>query len=203
MNNQNTIDTIQIPFSGFYHSIHDSYIDSTIEYYLDEYEGEALEKAQEAFYDMSYKGVHLAVAKHYVQAYNAVFYDKYDIDLCLKFVELDSPRFYNFETDKIFCSYDAEAFKQVVALLDGEKVQNDLLEKYKTRSGFICFQSTIDSIVNKEYEVFAMDLLEMLLPENEVVEDYQYTDNINEVISNAFPSEVWDVLDNLETSSGE
>lgn len=203
MNKQNTIDTIQIPFSGFYYSLHDSYIDSTIEYYLDEYEGDALEKAQEVFYDMSYKDVHLAMAKHYVQAYNVVFYDKYDIDLCLKFVELSSPRFYNYETDKIFCSYDAEAFKQVIKLLDDEKIQNELLEKYKTRSGFICFQSTIDSIINKEYEVFAMDLLEMLLPENEVAEDRQYMDCINEVISNAFPSEVWDVLDSLKSSDEE
>ena len=187
MNTSNKI-VIEIPFSGFYHSIHDMHIDSWLEYMLEGDEAEYLELSQDdladKLYMMNYSSIRKAICLHYMQAYNAVFYDEYDIDLYLKFNEMTSPQFYNFETDKLYCTIEQDAFNEVIALLDDDKIQKTLHDKYKTEDGFIAFNSTLDAIKEKDYQRFSSDILEMLLSENEVTDNYQYTDLIHEVISN-------------------
>lgn len=185
---------IELPFAGFYESIYDIHIDNTIEYYLYDLEGEQLEKAQDAVYMMNYDATRKAICEHYIQAYNQVFYDQFNIDLNLSFNSLYSPKFYNFENDRLFVNIDPEIFKQVIQLLDDEVMQETLSEKYKTRDGYIVFESTIDAIKNKEYTLFSSDLFELLLPENDVAENWQFTDQISEIISNSFPAEVWEAL---------
>ena len=185
---------IELPFSGFYVSIYDSHIDNIIEYYLYELEGEQLEKAQDAFYMMNYDATRKAICEHYIQAYNQVFYDEFNIDLNLTFESLTSPKFYNFESDRLFVNIDPEVFKQVINLLDDDTIQKTLSEKYKTQSGYIVFESTIEAIKNKDYELFSSDLLGMLLPENDVLDNWQFTDQIHEVISNSFSAEVREAL---------
>ena len=99
---------IELPFSGFYESIYDAHIDNTIEYYLHELENEQLEKAQDVFYLMNYDATHLAICEHYIKAYEQVFYDNFNIDLNLSFNSLTSPKFYNFESDRLFVNIDPE-----------------------------------------------------------------------------------------------
>lgn len=185
---------IELPFAGFYESIYDFHIDNVIEYYLYDLEGEQLEKAQDAFYMMNYDATRKAICEHYIQAYNQAFYDQFNIDLNLTFNSLTSPQFYNFETDRLFVNIDPEAFKQVIQLLDDDAIQKTLSEKYKTQSGYIVFQSTIEAIKNKDYDLFSSDLFEMLLPENDVLDNWQFTDSIHEIISNSFSAEVWEAL---------
>ena len=108
---------------------------------------------------------------------------------------LTSPKSYNFETNRLFVNIDPEVFKQVIKLLDDDVIQKTLSEKYKTRDGFIVFESTIEAIKNKDYKLFSSDLLEMLLPENDVLDNWQFTDNIHEIISNSFSAEVWEALE--------
>lgn len=186
---------IELPFSGFYESIYDLHIDNTIEYCLYDLEGEQLEKAQDAFYMMNYDATRKAICEHYIKAYEQVFYDNFSIDLNLSFNSLTSPKFYNFETDRLFVNIDPEVFKQVIQLLNDEAIQKTLSEKYKTQSWYIVFESTIEAIKNKDYELFSSDLFEMLLPENDVLDNYQFTDNIHEIVSNSFSAEVWEVLE--------
>lgn len=182
---------VQLPFSGFYHSIHDMHIDSFIEqelYYFENeqgYDDEQMQALNDNLYSMDYAPIRKAVCDHYINAFNAVFYDEYNIHLDLEFSELKSPQFYNFETDKLFCSIDESIFNQVIELLNDGDIQDKLKNKYKTRDGFYCFESTIKAIQNKDYQLFSADLLEMLLSEDVVIDDYQYADNISEVISNS------------------
>ena len=179
---------IEIPFSGFYHSIHDMHIDNWIEYMLSGDEAEYLELSQDdladKLYMMDYSKVRKAICLHYIQVYNAVFYDNFDIDLNLKFGEMTSPQFYNFETDRLYCTIEQDAFNEVIALLDDTKIQKTLSDKYKTGDGFIVFDSTLQAVKVKDYQCFSSDILEMLLSENEVTDNCQYTDLIHEVISN-------------------
>lgn len=188
MNTQTNKIVIEIPFSGFYHSIHDAHIDNWVEYMLSSDEAEHLgiseSELSDKLYMMDYSNIHKAICNHYIKAYNSVFYDNFDIELDLEFSEMTSPEFYNFETDKLYCTIEQSKFDEVVALLDDEKIQNTLSDKYKTCSGFIVFDSTLQSIQEKDYQRFSSDILEMLLSENEVTEHYEYTDNISEVISN-------------------
>lgn len=190
MNTTNKIE-IQLPFSGFYHSIHDMYIDNHIEYeieYLDAelgYTNEQVDIIKDRFYDMDYAPIRKAICEHYIHAYNAVFYDEYDIHLDLEYSQLISPKFYNFETDRLCALIDKSIYNEVTALVNSEDFKVMLKDKFKVQSGFMPFQSTLDAIENNDTVLFSAELLEQLLPEETVINNYQYTDNINEVVSNA------------------
>ena len=190
MNTLNKIE-IQLPFSGFYESMHDMYIDNFIEYeleYLENelgYTDEQLDIIKDRFYMMDYSPIRKAICEHYINAFNAVFYDEHNIHLDLKYSQLISPRFYNFETDRLYCTIDQDKFSEILLLLNDDKIQNVLSAKYKTRSGFIVFDSTLQAIKEKDYIKFSSDILEMLLSEDQIINDWQYTDNIHEVVSNA------------------
>lgn len=183
--------TIQVPFSGFYHSIHDMYIDNHIEgeiEYLESalgYTDEQLDIIKDRFYDMDYAPIRKAICEHYIDAYNAVFYDEYDIHLDLEYSQLISPKFYNFETDRLYALIDESIYNDVTALINSEDFKAMLKDKFKCRDGFMPFQSTLDAIDNNDTVLFSAELLEQLLPEETVINNYQYSDNINEVVSNA------------------
>ena len=174
---------IELPFSGFYHSMHDFYIDNTIECLSDDCNEDSLSAEQVEM--IEYKPIFEAVCKHYIQAYNGVFYDEHNIHLDLTFHSMTSPKFYNFETDRLYAEINQETFNQVISLLSDDAIQSKLKDKYKTRDGYYVFESTLEAIEQKDYERFSADLLEMLLPENDVIENYQYTDNVSEVVMNA------------------
>lgn len=190
MNTQHKIE-IQLPFSGFYESIHDMYIDNHIEFeleYLESelgYTDEQLDSIKDRFYDMDYAPIRKAICEHYINAYNAVFYDEYGIYLGLEYSQLISPRFYNFETDRLYAFIDKSIYNEVTALLNSEDFKTRLKDKFKCRDGFMPFQSTLDAIENNDNVLFSAELLGQLLPEENVVNDYQYTDCINEVVMNA------------------
>lgn len=190
MNASNKIE-IQLPFSGFYHSIHDMYIDNNIEYeieYLESelgYTDEQLDVIKDRFYMMDYAPTRKTICEHYINAYNAVFYDEYDIHLDLTYNDLISPKFYNFETDRLYATIDESIYNEVTDLINSEDFKSLLKDKFKPQSGFMPFQSTLDAIENNDTVLFSAELLEMLLPENQVINDWQYSDNINEVISNS------------------
>lgn len=190
MNTLNKIE-IQLPFSGFYHSIHDMYIDNHIEYeleYLESelgYTDEQLDIIKDRFYMMDYAPIRKVICEHYIQAYNAVFYDEYNIHLDLEYSQLISPRFYNFETDRLYASIDESIYNDVTALINTQEFKAMLKDKFKCRDGFIPFQSTLDAIDNNDTVLFSAELLEMLLSEETVINNYQYTENINESIANS------------------
>lgn len=190
MNTLNKI-AIQVPFSGFYHSIHDMYIDNHIEYEIDYlesdlgYTDEQLDIIKDKFYMMDYAPIRKAICEHYINAYNAVFYDEYDIHLDLEYSQLISPKFYNFETDRLYALIDETIYNEVTALINSEDFKAMLKDKFKQRDGFMPFQSTLNAIENNDTVLFSAELLEQLLSEETVINNYQYMDCINEVVSNA------------------
>lgn len=193
MNTENTIE-IEVPFSGFYHSVHDMHIDNWVDFMLEgdeaEYLGITHDELSDKLYSMDYSKIREAMCKHYIQAYNAIFYDNFNIELDLKFSEMTSPKFYNFETDRLYCTIEKGVFDQVVALLDDDKIQETLSDKYKSHSGYHVFDSTLQAIQDKDYQLFSSDILEMLLPELDVTDHWEYADNIREVIENSADYEV-------------
>ena len=190
MNTLNKIE-IQLPFSGFYQSMHDYYIDNFIEHeveYLESklnYTSEQIDIIKDRFYMMDYSPIRKAICEHYINAFNAVFYDEYNIYLDLEYSKLISPRFYNFETDRLFAFIDESVFNDIVTLVNKKDFKELLSEKFCKRDGFTPFQSTLEAIENNDTILFSAEVLEMLLSEDQVINDYQYSDNISEVISNA------------------
>lgn len=190
MNTLNKIE-IQLPFSGFYESTHDMHIDNHIEYEIEYLESELgytddqLNTIKDRFYMVDYAPIRKAICEHYINAFNAVFYDEYNIHLDLEYGQLISPKFYNFEIDRLYAFIDESVYNDVAELINKQGFKAVLKEKYKQRDGFIPFKSTLDAIENDDVILFSAELLEMLLPEDQVVNDYQYSDNIHEVVSNA------------------
>lgn len=104
---------VQIPFMGFYESIHNSNIDQAIEmgFNYDHETGEEKEVTAEVF-DAIYAAVewdpiHQEYAKKFVEAFGEEF------DLDLTFDEMQSPQFYNYSTDRLFALAPREQIDKI------------------------------------------------------------------------------------------
>lgn len=131
---------IELPFSGFYESIHDSEIDRAIE---DGFNYD-LEKQKEVpvpddiwAADINYK----AIEREYCEAFVNAFADRFG--LTLTFDEMRSPREYNFSTDRLFCKIPRDEIntirKKVEAHPDYQKL---IKERFTSRDGFWSFYSS-------------------------------------------------------------
>ena len=204
MKQSNNQTLVKIPFSGFYNSIHDSIIDSALEYESECYADS--DKANDVILDVlninHYDKIREELSKVFVEGVNELFWYEYDINLDLKFDSLKSPRFYNYSTDEIYCYVDNDKINELVALLDNE---NDFIEvlkdKYQSRDGFIVFDSTLQAIDNKNYSLFFSDLLCQLIDFDNIDNNEHYRDNAMETILNNLPDCLYDELSKLEINN--
>ena len=201
MKQSNTKTLVKLPFSGFYNSIHDSVIDSALEYESECYADS--DKASDIILDAlnvnHYDKIREALSKVFVEGVNELFWYEYDINLDLEFDSLKSPKFYNYSTDEIYCYVDNDKINELVALLDNE---NDFIEalkyKYQSRDGFIVFDSTLQAIDNKDYSLFFSDLLCQLIDFDKIDNNEYYHDRASETVLNNLPEFLYDELSNLE-----
>lgn len=181
---------LQLPFSGFYESIHDMQIDSFLEMEIDNIEESKIKENYHDFID--YEPIRKAICKCYIEAYNKAFFDEWGIDLKLQFKELISPREYNFSTDKLFVMCDESIFNSITHMITKSSFKTKLLNKYSERSGFIPFQRTLDKIEEMDFIYFSEDVLNELLSENAVIDDhYYYSDNVFDAILNSINPECY------------
>lgn len=75
-----------------------------------------------------YSAMHRALAKVWVECLNAVIWEELDIDLEMTFEAMTSPKYYNFETDRVFVDIPAD---KVQAMFDHLKA-NDFAALRKT-----------------------------------------------------------------------
>ena len=195
---------VKIPFSGFYGFIHDSIIDSALEYESECYAD--VDKANNIILDLlninHYNKIREELSKVFVEGINELFWYEYDIKLDLEFDSLKSPKFYNYSTDEIYCYVNNDKINELVALLDNE---NDFIEvlkdKYQSRDGFIVFDSTLQAIDNKDYSLFFSDLLCKLIDFDNIDNNEYYNDKAFETVSNNLPECLYDELSKLEVSN--
>ena len=128
---------IQIPFSGFYESIHSSNID----HYLDndlftDYATGCTNNdklSNRAYYAIDFNAVYLEYAKEYAQA----FADKFNITM--QFESMTSPREYNFSTDRIFCEISPSEIMRIYNSTCKDTLLRLARETFTSRDGFISF----------------------------------------------------------------
>jgi len=111
-------------FSGFYESFHSSVFEREEEYILEEYKGKTWD-------DFKWEYDYLSYCKNYVHAVNSI------LDLKLEFVELSSPREYNFSTDRIFCTISKKDLNKISTALDTEIMKDLVKRRFTSRDGFI------------------------------------------------------------------
>lgn len=126
-----------ISFCGFYDSIHSSNIDYAIEQMFSDRDtgcqrNEGLEMA--LFNKCHYSAVYKAYAKEYVEN----FAREFEIP-SLIFDELNSPKFYNFTTDRIFATVTLEDLLKIKNTVPLEEFKDMAKLMFTSRDGFSSF----------------------------------------------------------------
>lgn len=152
---------IELPFSGFYDSQWSGIVDSWEEReseYLSERDAESREGfeglpecfefnsesayAESMFAAMDYRAAYTAIAKDYTAYFWEHICEELNIPQDInqiEFVEMTSPREYNFSTDRIFARINSRAMRYIhkIARSDLKVFQDVLRERHKSRDGFI------------------------------------------------------------------
>ena len=137
---------IRIPFPGFYESVLSYELDSE-ERQLSEHMAEECDHLTDGDYaDLiwrcaNYSAAFDYLAREYVDYFNAWVENETGVNLALEFVEMKSPREYNFETDKIFCKVDFESLKKLFEHMEEKTLEETINGHLKSRSGFISYYS--------------------------------------------------------------
>ncbi len=151
-----------IDFGGFYHSIHSEAIDSAAEMLCEDDNGNLDTKALDKF---DFPAAYKAYAKKYAERLNEWLNYELEVNTQLYFIRLDSPRFYNYTTDKIEVKLTKKDAKKITkAILSGEykeEFTEYLRERTTSCSGFISFYTFEEAMSNKE-DVLVMYALDFL-----------------------------------------
>jgi len=163
MTTKTQITEFSLNFGGFYHSEHSETIENNIEVYGYDWE------------EIDYKKTHLNYCDSYLNKLSA------ELEINLKFIQLDSPREYNFTTDKILCSISNKDFNTLLDVYDTKELFNYIEEHSKSRDGFSSFYSGY-AAVKKEKDIFLQYLFNYILEyENFDFYDLEFKIEIKEI----------------------
>ena len=157
---------INIDFGGFYNSIHSDNIDWKIE-------------SEEWNFDTV---LWLETQKSYCESYIDRLNNKLDLEL--KYIGLDSPKYYNFTTDKIIAQIDRQfAVNKLLPLTYDKNFLNWANPLLKSRDGFRSFYDGIADLIKKsmdndtEFEILMAMVVDWLIDDhciNEEIYDLEY-----------------------------
>lgn len=175
-----------IPFHGFYDSFHSHELDNALEQIFSDSSGNPIDGlVSRAFDKVDWGKAHLEYAKVFAEAFALRFGLK-----TLKFAELSSPKYYNFETDRIFCTIDESEVKMMFDTVDKQKLNDRIHERFTSRSGFISFYK--NDLEDWKSDVTEWDinevgtLLEVYIQSHEeYTEEYEYY-LLDDVYSSAY-----------------
>lgn len=131
---------INIPFQGFYESIWNDGLDRVEDYLVDALKDEhpdANNIADLIWHCAAYRKAYLYTAEKYVTYLNDYIKDEFGLDLDLKFESLQSPKYYNYETDRIFCYISEENVRKLRTLVPEDELRLAIKTRFTSRSGFI------------------------------------------------------------------
>lgn len=128
-----------IPFSGFYESLHDSEMDDTLNRMFSDrasgcHSNDGL--VNRAFEACDWQAVQVEYAQAYAENFAAQFGLK-----TLRFSELQSPREYNFTTDRIFCTIGRAELRRLRREVSRDTLAQVAAEYFTSRSGFYSYYS--------------------------------------------------------------
>lgn len=124
-----------VPFSGFYDSWHSENVDQAEERMFSGDDGQPVSQAlYEMFWsNIDYRPVFLGYAKAYVKRLGE------EIGIALYFEEMQSPREYNFETDRLFAKVGRADLAKMLRAVRGKRLNEKIAERCTSRSGFVSF----------------------------------------------------------------
>jgi len=119
---------VKIPFSGFYETIHSA----NLERLAEDQDGEWSEELNS---QIDWKEKLKEYAEAYVKAYSK------ELGVPVVFKALDSPREYNFRTDRIFADMEESDLKELRKEVDEEEMREFVKDHFTSREGFSSFYS--------------------------------------------------------------
>jgi hypothetical protein len=131
-----------IPFSGFYESVWSREIDEAAEreaewLQKDKYPTLTVAEIIEAFYwRANYPAACLAVAKEYVDSFEAWVNNEYELHISLTLESMTSPREYNFTTGRIFCEISTPDVLELYQHVDDRPIREKAREMFTSYDGF-------------------------------------------------------------------
>ena len=133
---------INIPFAGFYNSKYSGELDAVqerfVEYEVEKNPGLNPDIPNEALWKSAdYGKAYDHIARAYADQFNQYLIDEYELDLDLKFESMQSPKFYNFETDRIFCEISEENVRKLRSAVSDPALRQAIKARFTSRSGFI------------------------------------------------------------------
>ena len=134
------LQTLVLPFfTGFYESIHSIIIDGAVSVVLDDHEddGSVAEGTEKFLSCEAMKSVHNTYCYNYVKSYLEHCNLPVEFKDAIKFESLDSPTYYNYTTDRIFCTVTPEFVAYMRESVREVDLRNTITEHYTARDGFI------------------------------------------------------------------
>ncbi len=154
---------VSINFGGFYESFHDDICERATAWAVGANDPDTGEIDGEALYskNIDWWSVHTEYAQQWLDLFNS------ETGASLEFVRLDSPRFYNFQTDTIV----AECSRgDLLRLLDHarwlgirDNVRERMRDVTQSRSGFIAFYSYEDLFKSENRDIFAQCVCDAII----------------------------------------
>ena len=122
-----------VPFSGFYCSVHDEELDHCLERLFDRQgtgatNPDLVDAARDA---IDWPCVYEAYAARFVDDLGTEY------DLILDFESLSSPKYYNFETDRIFTYIDRASLAKIARAVPRSDLRAAIKARFTSRDGFI------------------------------------------------------------------
>jgi hypothetical protein len=167
---------VALNFAGFYQSIHDDNIEARIAQIL---EDEEL-PYDEVYEHIPYKAIYTEYAKRYVLAFNNYF------DLNLEFLELDSPREYNFRTDVIMVNMCMQDYNYLWLETDQDYINDKIKDASTARDGFQPFYNYSQLLAQPEF--MGEFLLDYILNNYEEALDWEDMSWLDDFIYQAIES---------------
>jgi hypothetical protein len=129
--------TATLPFAGFYGSEHDAELDSAMEALFSNDHGDPNPGlAARVSGTCHWPAVHRAYAKDFAESYCEEVGVR-----SARFESMDSPKFYNFETDRLFIELPLAEAQRMRRNTSAESLDTVARERHTSRSGFISFYS--------------------------------------------------------------
>lgn len=172
-----------IPFAGFYSSCHSEAIDHAAAQTIADENGDRRDGPLPERFDseFSYTDAMLeAYGKEYVAAW------QHASGIACAFRKIDSPKYYNFETDRIFVTVQESVLFELFDGLDKTRMSEIAASRHTSCSGFISFYSP-DWHSWGEVETWEPEQLHTLLLASlpdDMPEEYELVDDCNGAVSN-------------------
>lgn len=123
---------MQIPFAGFYYSIHSDEVDQCVERLADYCDYDIPQSLMNLFWDAAdYDNAYQDYAKEYAESFCAEYLDDGE------FAAMESPREYNFATDRIFVKVPRSTVAKLWRKTDKATLDRIVKERFTSYDGFI------------------------------------------------------------------